>query len=222
MRRYSFLVALAGLLLFADGAMADPPNNGYIGIFGDAAGTTCCINMNVGGHGTLYVFAVTGGATSGGIMGAEFRVSIEPSHPTANFSWNPAAAVLASTGDPVDNGTGGGVSLSFDQCQTLTGMAGDKILLGTITVNAMKSEHQLVVRPHENPSANFACPSMLICDAPDFSRMCLTLQEGDPDLFGQEPVAFTAAVNSPSCTGVSCGFVAVEPTTWTRTKSLFR
>jgi hypothetical protein len=220
MRRYSSLAAFAGLLMLASGVMATPPSNGFIGVFGDPAGTNCCINMNPSGNGFLYVFAVTGGAASAGITGAEFRVSVEPAVPGANFNWNPANGVVSS-GSPVDNGAGGGISLSFQSCQTQTGTAGDKVLLGTIHTTGLTGQHQLVVRRHSTPNPNFACPCVMDCGGPA-SRVCLTLQQGDPELLGQEPAAFTSTINDPSCAGASCGYVAIEASTWTTMKNLFR
>ena len=46
------LLAITGVsLLLACGAAAAPPNNGYIGVFGDGLGTNCCITLNASGNG---------------------------------------------------------------------------------------------------------------------------------------------------------------------------
>jgi len=223
MSRTLFLVLLAVASLLPGSAVAAPPNNGYIGVFGDAAGTNCCITMNSSGNGRFYLYLVTAGATAAGFTGAEFRVSIEPSASGVGFVWNPAGGVVLNSGDPIDNGSGGGLFMSFSSCQTVTGLAGDKIPLGTIHVMAMTTQHEAKVRMHSTPSnPRFSCPSVTLCDAAAFTQVCLTLEQGDPALGGDEPVAFTSAVNSTSCSGTSCGFVAVAPSTWSQVKSLFQ
>jgi hypothetical protein len=221
MRRFACLTIPGLCLLLAGPAWAAPPANGYIGVFGDDLGTECCITMNTAGNGRFHIFAVTGGATAAGVTGAEFRVSIEPSEPQATFQWSPAAGSVAN-GHPIDNGSGGGVDLSFQTCQTQTGLAGDKILLGTVHVLKLTGERQVVVRTHSAPAnPAFACPTLTLCDAPASTRVCLTLQIGDPALGGEEPSTFTSAVNDPACTGASCGFVAIEPATWSLIKSFY-
>lgn len=223
MSRFSLIAALALCTTLAASAMAEPPSNGYIGVFGDAAGTDCCITLNAAGNGKLHVFMVTGGASSEGISGAEFKVSIEPAAPGATFNWKPSNIVSASTGNPIDNGNGGGAFLTLKSCQTETGLAGDKIKLGELQVNGLTGEHQLVVRRADQPvNSNFTCPSVLLCDAPAYTQVCLTLKDGDPALNGEEAAAFVSAVNSPDCSGTSCGFVATEEKTWTTVKGLFR
>lgn len=221
MPRYSFVVALACLAV-AGSAMAVPPNNGYIGAFGDAGGTNCCITLNGGGNGRVYFYMVTAGATAAGFNGVEFRAAIQPSATGVSFAWNPVGGAGVVMGDPIDNGSGGGVYMFFPSCQTLTGLPGDRILLGNVLILGMTTEHQISVRSHSTPSSpNFECPSVQLCDGPAYTQVCLTLEQGDPALGGDEPVAFTSAVNSASCAGASCGFVAVEPTTWTRVKNLY-
>jgi hypothetical protein len=223
MIRSSILMTLA-LSLVATVAMAEPPSNGYIGVFGDAAGTDCCISLTKSGNGKLHVYAVTGGASSEGLAGAEFKISVEPPAPGAFFHWNPAKGANMSVGDPIDNGDGGeGMTITFAECQTQTGLAGDKVLLGTLHVYHLTGEHRLVVRRHNTPTnANFTCPSMLLCDAPAYTQVCLTMKEGDPALAGEEPAAFVSAVNASSCAGTSCGFVSTETKTWSTVKDLFR
>jgi len=222
MRRLELLVTVGWCLLWISSATAAPPANGYVGVFGDDLGTDCCVVMNSAGNGRFYVFAVTGGATASGFTGAEFRVSIEPSEPLATFQWAPAAGISVTNGDPIANGAAAGVDVTFQNCQTQTGLAGDKTLLGTVHVLKLTAEHQVVVRAHSVPSdPSFACPTLTLCDAPAFTRVCLTLQDGDPALGGEEAASFTSAVNSATCAGTSCGFVAIEPSTWSQVKNLY-
>lgn len=223
MRRFSFFCALTLCLTLAVAAMAETPSNGYIGVFGDAAGTDCCIQLNGSGNGKLHVFMVTGGASAEGISGAEFKISVEPPAPGATFNWKSSNLISATTGNPIDNGSGGGAFVTLKTCGTETGLAGDKISLGTVQVSGLTGEHQLVVRRTDSPvNPSFTCASVLLCDAPAYTQVCLTLKEGDPALNGEEPAAFVSAVNSPDCAGTSCGFVATEDKTWTTVKDLFR
>ncbi len=222
MSRFSIVATLA-LCLISAVAMAEPPSNGYIGVFGDAAGTDCCVTLNKSGNGKLSVYMVTGGASAAGITGAEYKVTVEPPAPDAFIHWTPAPAANVSVGHPVDNGSGGGNFVSFKSCQTSTGLSGDKVFLGSLHVINLTGEHKLVVRAHDAPiNPAFNCPSVLLCDGPVFTQVCLTLKEGDPALSGEEPAAFVSAVNSPDCAGTSCGFVATEEKTWTSVKGLFR
>jgi hypothetical protein len=219
------LLIFLGLSLVASGAaLAEMPSNGYIGVFGDAAGTNCCITLTKSGNSKLFVYAVTGGASSEGLSGAEFKISVEPTAPDARFLWNPASGINVSVGDPVDNGdVGAGATVSFAECQTQTGLAGDKVLLGTLHVFHLTGEHRLVIRQPDAPmNATFTCPSMLLCDSPSFTQVCLTLKQGDPALAGEEPAAFVSALNASSCEGTSCGFVATESSTWSTIKDLYR
>jgi len=219
----SLLLGALALALMSATATAELPSNGYIGVFGDAAGTDCCVSLNAAGNGKLSVFMVTGGSTSAGITGAEFKISVEPPAPDAVIHWSPAPSSNVSVGNPVDNGDGGGNLVTFKTCQSQTGLAGDKVRLGSLHVINLTGEHKLVVRKHDAPlNSAFNCPSVLLCDGPVFTQVCLTLKDGDPALGGEEPAAFVSAVNSPGCAGTSCGFVSTEETTWTSVKGLFR
>lgn len=225
MRRVSFIAAGLVLSLGASALAQTGPSDGYIGVFGDAAGTDCCIDLGAtNGTGTLYVIAVTGGGSSEGISGAEFRIAIDPPDPTAFFIWTASAASNVSLGSPIDNGSSSaGNNIAFPECQTVNGLAGDHIILGTITAVNVMNEHRLVVKRHNAPTnPDLPCPLFTLCDAPAFTAICMTLADGDPKLEGQEPEAFVSLVNSVSCAGASCGFVATEETTWTAVKDLFR
>ena len=108
--------------------------NGYIGIYSDPAGTQPCRTVPPNTAATLHVFATTMGATTAGIRGAEFRVSV--STPSGwLLSFTPAANANVVLGNPIDTdpapNAGGGVSLGFPQCQE--GVL-DKVPLGTISV----------------------------------------------------------------------------------------
>jgi hypothetical protein len=227
MRRSSFSATLGACLLAAGmAAAAPPPSNGYIGIFGDAAGTQCCFSLPAvqNGNEKIYVFYVTGGAAAAGISGAEFKLSFNPPT-TANLNWASAQGLHVLSGDPIDNGSGGGAYMGANQNQCLTqnGLAGDMIPLGEIHVKDLYDEHQIVVGASDTPvNPNFACPAVFLCDGPAYTEVALTLKKGDSALGGQDPVGFVSSVNAASCTGTSCGFVATQPTTWSTVKGLFR
>jgi hypothetical protein len=228
MHRYAFFAVLSLALLTSSISLAEPPpSNGYIGVFGDAAGTQCCFQLPVvqNGNQKMYVFYVTGGAAAAGISGAEFKVRFEPPFAGNVLNWAPAQGIHNVSGDPIDNGSGGGGTMSTNQnqCFTDTGLAGDRILLGEIHVKDMYTAHQLLIEPSDSPAnPNFACPAVFLCDGPAFTEVALTLKEGDSALGGQDPVGFISSANSSSCSGSSCGFVATEPTTWSTVKGLFR
>jgi hypothetical protein len=203
------------------------PQNGLIGVYGDAAGTNCCIDIPSGNAATLHVFATTSGASSAGISGAEFRIEVSPPATGAFFIWasNPAANI--TLGNPIDNtdaaGDLSGVNIAFPTCQKQAGLAGDRIELGTITAIGVTGEHTLFVKKHNHPSnPTLAAALLVLCDAPAFTAVPLTLKDGDPALYGQEPYVFTSPINSATCSGGTCGFVAVKSQTWSGLKDLYR
>ena len=223
MRTTRYFLILAAILICCTSASAQTgPSDGYIGVFSDATGSNCCIDAT-GGVTTLHVLFVTGGATSAGIAGAEFRIDVLPTSESTFFIWSAASESNLSLGQPINNGTPQSLNIAFPECQSVTGFAGDHISLGTITVINAVAEHQLLVRPHLTPTnPNFACPLVNLCDGPLFSQVCLTLQAGDPELGGLEPIGFRSYLNSPTCAGASCGSVSIEESSWSGVKSLFR
>ena len=224
MRRASFIPVLGLALLTSSISWAEPPSNGYIGIFGDAAGTQCCFSLPPvqTGNDKFFVFYVSGGAAAAGISGAEFKITFEPAFSGTVLNFAPAQGIHVTSGDPLDGGGFIGTN-NPNQCLTDTGMAGDKILLGEIHVKDLYAEHRITVRASDTPiNPNFACPSVFLCDGPASTQVALTLSAGDPALGGEDPVGFVSTVNSSSCAGTSCGFVATEPTNWSTVKELFR
>lgn len=203
------------------------PQNGTIGVYSDAAGTSCCLNIPIGSTTTLHVIATTGGASSGGITGAEFRIELSPQLAGAVLVWTPSAAATVVLGNPIDNnsaaGDVSGLNIAFSTCQKQAGLAGDRILLGTILAFNVTGERALLVKKHNRPSnPNLKAPLFTLCDAPVFTAQPLTLLEGDPNLWGQEATAFRSPVNSASCSGGTCGTVATEGRTWSSLKGLYR
>ena len=216
---------LIACLASAAGAQRGP-SNGFIGVYSDPAGTICCFNAAPGGQTTLYLIAVTNGATGSGITGAEFRVEV--SAPAGYFFGYTAPAGTTTLGDPMDTTPGvadaKGLNVAYPSCRPVSNqMPGDHVDLGTVVVVNFGGgpTDLLVKRKYPGSSPIFLCPLFTLCDAPAYTPVCATLQEGDPALLGQEPVLFTAMMNK-NCSGVTCGFVPVAPATWSSIKEMYR
>jgi hypothetical protein len=220
-------LALAACLHASEASGIVYPQNGTIGVYADAPGTTCCLNVPTGSAVTLHVIATTGGASSAGITGAEFRIELSPTQPGAVLAWTASAAANVVLGNPIDNSSAAGdlsgLNIAFGTCQKQAGMAGDHILLGTILAFNITGERALLVKKHNRPSnPNLQAPLFTLCDKPVFTAVPLTLLEGDPILLGQEATAFRSPVNSASCSGGTCGTVGTEGRTWSALKGLYR
>lgn len=168
-----------------------------IGVFGDNAGGSCNIAAPAGGAGSLFILATLGGAVSGGMTGAEFRVDNIPPSWFLNVTPNPAANL--TLGAPF--AAGGGANIAFPGCQI---GGGGVVLLYSVSFFALSSEtnRTLSVLRHTTPSnLNFQCPLLTLCDSPVFTKVCVN--------GGQ------AVINGPSCT------VAVEQKSWSSVKALY-
>jgi len=204
MARRILALQSALLAILASNAKAQT-NDGYVGIYRDAAGLLPCATVPQQSGTTLYVIAKTAGASANGITGAEFR--IEVTNPTGwFFSYTaPATAslvlgnVLDTSSDPNDTS---GLNVSFASCVT---PAGGNIALGTITVyNASGSATNMLVKQHNEPSnAGYQCPLFTVCDAPTYTKSCMTPSTEQPCSLGKtgpehRPSAgavFTATLN---------------------------
>lgn len=182
------LIAL--ILLVARGAGAQS-----IGVFSDVVSfsTQVCVTPSVPSR--AYVVALLGGILFQGTQGAEFCVK------GYDASWinvatpNPAANFL--TGDPLTTGC----QIAFPTCQP-GGMDGTLLLY---TVDTIASQPipvtPLAVTKHDSPSnPNFACPVLVTCDAPVWTKWCVS--GWNSDLI--------------PCTS------AVFATTWTAVRSMYR
>ena len=206
-----------------------PPNNGFLGIYGDAAGTQCCVTVAPFTSGNLFLIATTARATSHGVTGGEFRLEI--SAPTGyGFSYTSPTGSTA-LGNPMDDTPSNpsdskGMNLAFSTCRPAagTGMAGDRINLGSIMVFNISGQPCDLMIKRKNPPSNpdFKGPLFTLCDAPAFTKVSMTLVEGDPNLYGQEPIASIASLNKPGCSPTGCGFVAVEQKSWGGIKEFYR
>ncbi len=233
------LIVTAAALCLANAASAQFVNNGTIGIYNDAAGTSCCIPL-ASGQANAHVIMTLAGASAaggagfnGGFTGAEFR--IEESAPTGYFFIWAANSALFSVvvGSPLDEtpavpDDARGTNMASAACQPSdhAGIVGDKVELGTIQILAFGPVPpcDLIVKRKSPPgNAQLAdCPLVTLCDIPTFTKVCLSVQPSALPGGSAEPQHFVAKVNAPGCLGSACGFVGVEQQTWTGVKALFR
>ena len=226
-------IALGATLLAATTASAQPyPGNGSLGIYADAAGSSCNIQAPAGTPALAYVLMTLGGGTAAGISGAEFR--IEVGAPAGYFLiWGGNAAafntILGSPIDdtPADPNDNKGVNMAAANCQPNdhTPAAGDKVLLGTIQIlNFGAGQPCDLIVKRKSPPSNLVqadCPLVTLCDAPVFTKACLSAQPANLPAGAGEAQHFIATLNKAPGAG-SCGFVGVENKTWSSMKSLFR
>jgi subtilisin family serine protease len=188
-------------------------NNGYVGIYRDALGTQACATVPPYTSATLYVIAKTAGQSASGITGAEFR--IEVTNPSGWYlSYTPPGTASVTLGNPIDTdpdpNAGGGLNLGFPSCQVPDGNG--LIALGTLSVfNASGTVTNLLVKRHSQPTnPGFACALFVRCDAPSFTKVCMTpsapdsctlgTQKGMP-IAADDPTISTAALNESGGSG---------------------
>lgn len=220
-------------MLAATAASAQPyPSNGTLGIYADAAGASCAIQAPAGTPALAYVLMTLGGGTAAGITGAEFRIEIGA--PAGYFFiWNGNGALFNTIiGSPIDDTPANpddpkGCNMAAATClpNDHTPAAGDKVLLGTIQILNFGAglPCDLIVKrktPPSNPT-QADCPLVTLCDAPVFTKACLSAQPSSLPPGTGEAKHFIATLNKVPGLG-SCGFVGVEQKTWSSMKSLFR
>jgi hypothetical protein len=221
------LIATAALVAgLVSASFAQYPNNGFIGIYADAAGTQCCITAAPFTPPTGYVLSTLAGATAAGVTGAEFRIEFNPApSPSYVVSWTANPILAVSLNSPIDDTPADpndpkGCNLAFGTCQPTN--PGDRIQWGTLSIISLSPTPPALTlkvkqkTPPSNPS--HACPLFTLCDAPLFTAVDMTLTQDA--LGGEEPVIFTSYINQSGCT--ACGPVAVAPSTWSGVKELFR
>jgi hypothetical protein len=221
------LIATAALVAgLVSASFAQYPNNGFIGIYADAAGTQCCITAAAFVPATAYVISTLAGATAAGVTGAEFRIEFNPApSPSYMVSWTANPTLAVSLGSPVDDTPADptdakGCNLAFPTCQPL--VLTDRIQWGTLSIISLSPSAPamtLKVKQKSPPSSPVhQCPLFTLCDAPLYTAVDMTLTQ--EALGGLEPVIFTSYINQSGCT--ACGPVAVAPSTWSGVKELFR
>jgi hypothetical protein len=226
MKRMTLIVTAVLVAGLVSASAAQYPHNGYIGIYGDAAGTQCCITASPFTPATAYVISTLSDSTANGVTGAEFRIEVYPA-PGAGYvlSWTANPTLAVALGNPIDDTPldptdAKGCNLAFPTCQPA--VLTDKIQWGTISIIALSATPaplKLTVKqksPPSNPTRK--CPLFTLCDAPVYSAVNMTLTQ---DALNAEPVAFTAWINQLPCLS-ECGPVAVAPSTWSGVKELFR
>jgi len=165
-----------------------------IGFYFDANGGSCSTNVAANTPVNAYMIANLGGAASGGITGAEFRVDGWPAGWFGAPSRNPAANI--DVGNPLQGGT----NIAFPTCQP---GSGGRVLLFTLNAFATSSPSNLYIRvlQHTSPSnPNFVCPLVTLCDAV-FTKICVT--------------GGVAIINGPPCT------VATTSASWSTVKEMY-
>jgi len=187
------------LLLGAGSALAEP----RIRVYADpeCASTTLPAMEPPGPY---IVYAMASLDTLPGIMGAEFRIQGLPNGWQAFATPNPAAAIVL--GNPF--GTPG-ANIAFATCQTAR-----CVLLYQIALLPATSQSQLALEVRANAPAanpNLVCPLLVLCDDPYFTQVCVR-SDGSGSGGG--------GGNCGPCCG--CPPVAVQPSTWTRVKKLYR
>jgi hypothetical protein len=186
------IAALLAILCLAAGSASAQS----IGLYWDTAAATCNGNNAPFTQGTMYVLALRGGAASGGLTGAEFRVDNFPVS-----TWFPSVTPNPASNVAIGAILSGGGNIAFPTCQTGTA---NVILLYTVTYFASdaQSNRVLSVLKHSAPSnPNFQCPLMVLCDSPVFTKVCVTGSQG--------------IINGPPCT------VSVEDKSWSAVKGLY-
>lgn len=193
MRRPALGVVVVALWILAGGAAWGQSIELYFGADCDST----CGTVPANGFGTLYINVILAGPAAGGISGAEFRVVGFPPGWFAICTPNPAIGNIL--GWPLDEA--GGIAFSAP----CSGAASSCLNLFTCRVFAVSEVHDRVLsveRRLPGCCPGSPCPLVWLCDAPAFTRLCVT--------GGQ-------AILNPSS---GCE-VAVERRTWSTVKRLY-
>ena len=153
-----------GLIVTAELAWAECPPTGCwdLALFGDAACSTCNLDIPSGQSGDVYVVARS--FEPMGILGAELRVIGLPADWTHVSTPNPLAIAV---GDPFGNGA----NIAFFPPQV-----GECIQLFRVTITATSAVENITlsVAQHMSPSnPNFPCPVIICNCSPVFPRVCV-------------------------------------------------
>jgi len=239
MRFKSCVAAVALVMLAAASALGA---DGNIRLFFDP--NQCRGDIPCGETRNLFVYAELDGATSEGITGIEYGMQFG-NDGNADPGWAffeefaPGITVTVGTGafEPLDvraitprRNRGRGVNLAWGQCQE--GLH-DLVLLETVQITnsgCTGAELRVITTGHDLPSNQFfLCPLAVLCDAPTYSKVCLgnTVTpcinpegpRGDPAMCSQGGEAvINPAANSQS----PCRVTAVNPSSWSAMKGLYR
>jgi len=203
----------------------------------------CAGSVPCGETRTLYVYAVLEGATANGITGVEYSVRLGlDGAPDEGWSFTeeftPGTVTVGSGAfDPPDFNIvqprfvrGRGINLAWGSCQTGTD---GLVLIETVQVTnagCAESELRLLVWSHDTPRNQFfRCPLATLCDPPYFTKVCLgdnvvpCVNPEGPN--GPSAMCSTSgeAVINPLHNSLSpCAPTAIEKTTWSGVKTLYR
>lgn len=223
-------------LRFAAGVLAGlsllPPiseaADGFIGLY--FADWEWCETIPCQGFSTLHVWGILAGASQAGITGAEYKVMIGPNDdadPQFFFMeiFDPTATVLGggafSPPDPLPRG----INVAWPACQIGDGLY---VLLESVTIvnlGCSTDELRLQVVKHDRASNQyFQCPLFVLCDAPVYTKVCT----GSDLHLCRNPEPPNA--NDATCSTGGFAYLnparscvwAVESTTWTALKQLYR
>ena len=203
-----WLVALTCACALVAGTSAQAAD-GTIGVYLDAAGTTCSAPF-VGPIVIGSVWMNLDGSTAGGMTGVEFRIdnSNQSAYPVSFSVDDTPGNGVVQLGNPFL----GGCNIAFPSCQT--GTAG-RVHLGDLTIleNSVAADVFLTVRQHYTPNNDlYTCPLATLCDEPVYTAVCLSTPNSDH---------WRSVINSTGIITGDCVPVAVAPATWTQVKSVF-
>ncbi len=175
----------------------------HIGVFFDAQGTVCSGTIRPGVPGTIYILSKSRPGTEVP-SGAEFSFEGLPSTWSAYAVPNPGALSL---GDPFANG----VNIATLGRSCAEPDANPILLLYTVLILATDEQDdvrfRLVARlPPSNPG--FDCPLITECEAPTFYMRCAR----------SVPCFVNATAPAPCAAAIT----AVQSTTWTGLRALYR
>jgi len=201
------LVHLAVALCLAGVANAQETT---IGVYMDAAGTTCS-GATTGGVLQGSIWANLAGQGAAGITTAEFRVDVDAINRTnLNLQFVPDPSLAIVIGNPFDMI---GVSMAWSACTTGTN---SRILLGTFTVleTSPVVNAEFTLRKKYTPANPILdCAMVTLCDAPVYTAICVAPADSDH---------WRAVLNSDGGVTADCTPVAVTASTWTQVKEIFR
>jgi hypothetical protein len=172
-----------------------------IGVYFDAAGTVCSGTITPAHPGTIYIVAKS---APGSLYpaGAEFRFGGLPASWTVYPVPNPG---IISIGNPFTNGAGmAGAGIQCNPGGRPTFVFYTVLVLATETVDNVRFDLEASNTP-SNPA--FHCPVVIGCDLPVFAMHCT------------HTVPCFVNTSTPAPCSVP---TAVEATTWTGLRSLYR
>lgn len=156
-------VTVFSLCLAASGARAD----GLLGVFFDTNGQSCAGNVPPASYAILYVVLQPEGSTYSGITGVEFRIDTSGAsgYMFANES-------VISDGIKVGNALSGGCNIAFSNCQS--GGAIAVMSFQVLNGGTGNTDGAVRVAARQQPTnPNFACQLAVLCDAPEFTKVCV-------------------------------------------------